>query len=113
MRYYPDYWQVLKIVPKNEKPVYKLYATWLGLDFSSERWRLNSGIVKVTEDQAVRELHFFGNSGSEYVVYNNSSAYRTTRYTQSVLDELITLGNTNGSVIILPVQDFINFDWDN
>ena len=44
--YRPELWCVLKITPKDQKPIYKVFGTWHGGYASSNSWRLNSGITK-------------------------------------------------------------------
>ena len=42
----PDKWLVLKI-----GDLYKVYGTWYGGYLGSDSWKINSGIVKVEEDE--------------------------------------------------------------
>lgn len=55
----PENWVVLKIpAPANYKDeiIYKVFATWSGGYLGSDRWKLNSGIVKVEEDKTYIEI---------------------------------------------------------
>lgn len=67
---YPDRWVILKI---NEN-TYKVFASWKGLD---GRWRLNSGIEKVEQDED--SYYLIGHSGSCYKCdkkeYGTASTY--------------------------------------
>ena len=57
----PDKWVIIHI-PQNN--IYKVFATWAGGYLGGDRWRLNSGINHIEEDQDY--YYFFGHSGSCY-----------------------------------------------
>ena len=62
MSYTPDGWVLLKM---NEPEVfYKVFGFWRGGYTTSDSWRLNSGVVSVTEDEDY--FYFKGESGSVY-----------------------------------------------
>ena len=100
--YTPDYWTVVKIIsgPQNEV-IYKVFGTWRGSYTMNEAWRMNSGITGVeTEGDYIK---FYGNSGSVYKLVNKESNYRTTAYTQSILDYMKNkLEKLNGTIEELP-----------
>jgi hypothetical protein len=64
MSYTPDCWVIVKFVKEQETPIYKVLAGWYGGYLGSDRWQLNSGIVRydLVDDKYV----FHGESGSEY-----------------------------------------------
>jgi hypothetical protein len=80
MTYLPDNWVVLKIT-KPDMTYYRVLGGWSGSYLTGDSWRLNSGIVKVTEDE--NYYNFFGSSGSCYQCHkdcyglraNNAHAY--------------------------------------
>ena len=72
--YLPDNWVVLKISPKNEAPHYRVLGGWSGGYLYGSSWRMNSGIVKVFEDDV--SYTFVGKSGSKYVCRKNSNCIR-------------------------------------
>ena len=62
----PDKWVILKI--NNE--INKVFASWGGGYLSGDYWRVNSGIVKVEEDE--NYYYFYGYSGSIYKCHKNA-----------------------------------------
>lgn len=64
MIYIPDKWLLVKISPKGEDSIYKVFATWSGGYLDGDSWRLNSGIVDITANETSFQFH--GYSGSEY-----------------------------------------------
>ena len=103
MEYQPNYWQVLKITSTEGKVLYKVFATQVGGYINEDSWRMNSGIetVKVTD----RVIEFGGYSGSVYKCLLNKESYRTSMYTQSVLDSMIQKADLIGAKIeVLPFE---------
>lgn len=111
--YKPNYWQVIRITSAEGRVLYKVFATWCGGYLDGDSWRMNSGIKAVEE--AGDYLIFHGHSGSKYSVVNSDHAYRTTMYTQSVLDSMIQKSDLIGaSITILPFDtDFKEIDYEN
>ena len=111
--YKPDYWQVIKITSTEGRVLYKVFATWCGGYLDGDSWRMNSGITAVEEDGDY--LIFHGTSGSKYNVVNSDRAYRTTMYSQSVLDSMIQRCHLIGaSMELLPFDtDFKEIDYEN
>lgn len=102
MNYEPNYWQVIKIV-RDKETIYKLFGTWYGGYTSGDSWRLNSGIMKVEKEGHF--LYFYGFSGSFYTVVNSENLYRTTSYSQSILNNMIENSMKAGvSIEILPFK---------
>jgi hypothetical protein len=102
--YSPDYWQVLKISSLDrEKPIYKVFATWVGGYIRGDEWRMNSGITNVMfEDNCII---FEGSSGSRYVCRNDEHAYRTSGYSGSVLGDYTEKAKEIGaSIEVLPFE---------
>ena len=56
----PDRWVIFKL-PNN---YYKVFGTWAGGYLDGDRWKLNSGISKVEQDENF--YYFIGFSGSCY-----------------------------------------------
>ena len=79
MIYKPDKWVIMRI---GDTP-YKVFGTWTGGYLDSDQWRLNSGIVHVTDKE--RYYLFHGESGSVYQCYKNS--YGTTAYGLGIITE--------------------------
>ena len=77
----PDYWVILKFTVE-DKIYYKVFASFVGGYLDGDRWRMNSGIVSVTESDD--SYLFAGASGSVYSC--RKSKYRTTAYAQQILE---------------------------
>ena len=78
--YTPDRWMLIKI--EGTDPHYRVFGSWIkGNPFNGDDWRLNSGIVGVTEDD--KKYYFEGHSGSTYECWKDS--YGATAYGQSVV----------------------------
>ena len=59
----PDRWIVVKIVQSGET-LHKVLCGWIGGYLEADRWKINSGIEKVTQDDDY--FYFHGYSGSVY-----------------------------------------------
>ena len=104
--YTPDYWTIVKITTPQDKLIYKVFATWRGSYTMNEAWRMNSGITNVEIEG--NYIKFYGTSGSVYKLVNKESEYRTTAYTQSILEHMKQqLGKLNGRIEELP----FNTNW--
>jgi hypothetical protein len=104
----PDVWVILKIEGEGG-PLYKVFASWYGGYLGSDRWKMNSGIVNVEEDENF--FYFFGYSGSCYQCPKGENNYRTNNYTQGILSDILKRSEAvlNVDVKVLePSTDFIN-----
>lgn len=83
--YTPDRWLVVKIHGGELPLTYKVFACWYGgyMD-SSDSWKLNSGITKVTKSKG--NYFFHGFSGSVYRCHANS--YGISSYGSMVLSDI-------------------------
>lgn len=97
--YAPDYWQVIRIVTPTET-IYKLFSSWVGGYANGDSWRLNSGITGIKKVEKVFQMthgpktlpiayEITGHSGSVYTVPARENCYRTTAYTQGILQSII------------------------
>ena len=104
--YTPDYWTIVKITTPQDELIYKVFATWRGSYTMNEAWRMNSGITNVEIEG--NYIKFYGTSGSVYKLVNKESEYRTTAYTQSILNHMKQqLEKLNGTIEELP----FNTNW--
>ena len=62
----PDKWVILKI----NSEINKVFASWGGGYLNGDYWRVNSGIVKVEEDE--NYYYFYGYSGSIYKCHKDA-----------------------------------------
>lgn len=91
----PDSWIVLKITKGSENPIYKVFASWRGGYLDGDYWQMNSGIVKVEEDE--NYFNFYGQSGSCYQCHKKG--YGTIPYSQGVLNQMIKNVGKVGAVM--------------
>ena len=97
--YRPDKWVVVKITGSNLPTVHKVFASWYGGYAGSDSWKLNSGIVNVTQDST--HYYFEGSSGSVYEC--NKHSYGTNMYGTGILQNMIDKVEKNGGTIeVLP-----------
>jgi len=68
--YVPDGWILMKI--NGPTPHYRVFASWYGGYLNGDRWRINSGITKVTEDGGY--YLFEGSSDSLYKCHKQAYA---------------------------------------
>jgi len=82
----PDRWVIVKL-PNN---YYKVFGTWTGGYLDGDRWKLNSGISKVEQDENF--YYFIGFSGSCYKCHKKGYGTATS-WGLSVLNKIIEQGN--------------------
>lgn len=95
----PDKWVILKIGKDN--PSYKVFATWYGGYLGSDSWKMNSGIVRVEEDETYYK--FYGYSGSCYKC--NKKTYGTNMYTQGILNGFLEKVNKIEEILSVVTED--------
>jgi hypothetical protein len=100
----PDRWCIINIIKDGDEPINKVFASWYGGYLGGDYWRINSGIVNVTEDDT--QYFFHGESGSIYQC--NKETYGTTSYGQSVLNGFIKNGEKLGYKITI-LEETVNF----
>jgi hypothetical protein len=99
---FPDHWVIIEQLLDNKQSK-KVLAGWYGGYYTSNSWKLSSGIVKVTkENQNV--FHFDNVSGSHYVCKKDE--YGMTDLMSGALTfyekEIVKAG---GKIRILPLDD--------
>jgi hypothetical protein len=102
--YFPDNWVVVKL--KGDDPHYRVLAGWSGGYTTGNSWRMNSGIVRVTEDKHC--FNFYGSTGSCYQCRKTSYCLRKNNaYIWSQLQE-----QHGDKVEMMPEDtDWMNMDW--
>jgi len=83
----PERWVVLEM-PNNN---YKIFGTWYGGYLDSDRWKLNSGVKKVEQDDEF--YYFYGVSGSCYKCHKDSYGIATL-YGLGVLHNMIKISKS-------------------
>lgn len=97
--YNPDRWVIVKIVLKDEV-IFKVLGGWSGSYLEGQSWRMNSGIVKVSQEG---DYYLFeGSSGSVYKCHKKG--YGTNMITSGIVNEL--LAQKKYKVEIMEDQDF-------
>ena len=96
----PERWVIVKL-PNN---YYKVFGTWTGGYLDGDRWKLNSGISKVEQDENF--YYFIGFSGSCYECHKKGYGTATS-WGLSVLNKIIEQGN--GQIELMENVE----DWEN
>ena len=106
----PNRWVVVKITRADNEPHYKVFGSWSGGYLDGDRWKMNSGISRVEEDET--NLYFHGHSGSCYQC-NKKSYGIATAYSLGVLDNLKNVSVDNGVEIEVLSEDtdFLNLKY--
>jgi len=97
----PDGWVVIKITSKGETN-YKVFGGWGGGYLDGDRWKLNSGISKVEEDDT--NYYFYGYSGSCYQCGKEHYG-RLTAYCYGTLTSIVDKGNSAGAEVEVMDKD--------
>lgn len=97
----PDKWVVLKLNNGGEI-LYKVFGSWAGGYLDGDRWKANSGIVSVDEDDGY--YYFIGYSGSCYKCHKKGYGVMTS-YSQSILDNLIDKASEMDASISVLLDD--------
>lgn len=85
----PEAWTIIKMTNVGDdfgNTYYKVFASWAGSYIEGDRWKMNSGIVKVEEDDT--HHYFYGMSGSCYACQKDAYGVKTS-YSQGVLDNVL------------------------
>ena len=104
----PQKWVIIKI--GGDSPHYRVFGEWLGGYLGDDRWKVNSGISKVYEDETF--YYFEGFSGSCYRCRKDSYGFKDESlsfgsYAGGILGNLIE--NSEGKINIESESlDFIN-----
>jgi hypothetical protein len=105
--YRPEQWVLIKITGTD--PHYRVFGSWRGGFATSDEWRLNSGIVRVEEDNDF--YYFYGHSGSCYQCYKKS--YGTDHmglYNTGSIEEYCK--NSGGLMEIIPdMPNVMEMEW--
>lgn len=79
--YNPHKWLMVQI--KGPDPHYRILGSWMGGYLDGDSWRLNSGVVRVEEENDY--YHFYGSSGSCYTC--RKANYGAHLFGYNVLDK--------------------------
>jgi hypothetical protein len=96
----PKRWVIVKL----PNDYYKVFGTWSGGYLDGDRWKLNSGIEKVEQDENF--YYFIGFSGSCYKCHKKRYGIATS-YGLGVLNKIIEQGK--GQIELMEnVDDWVN-----
>lgn len=101
MEYNPDKWLLVRITNKDGKVYEKVFGTWSGGYLGEDRWRMNSGIERVTEDDDFYYVH--GSSGSVYKCHKKM--YGATAWGTSVVNAFLNSSDYDVEVI----EDYVSY----
>jgi len=106
MSFIPTSWAILKI--DSDDPHYRIFGSIVGGYLNGDSWKVNSGIVSVTEDD--NYYYFNGHSGSVYQCHKK--AYGSfTSYPQSVLSRYCETSEGKISCLIEIPDDLMSMDF--
>jgi hypothetical protein len=90
---------------------YKVFGAWRGGYLDGDRWKMNSGITRVEEDEDY--YYFYGHSGSCYQCHKERWGYGTF-WTGGVLEDIIKKAKELDKEIKVMdrEEDWINFKWE-
>ena len=91
----PESWVIVK-TKAGENTFYRVFGTWAGGYLESDRWKLNSGIDKVKQDNDY--YYFIGLSGSCYKCHKKTYGTATS-FGLGVLNDI--LKNSDGKITML------------
>ena len=81
----PSQWVIIKI-HANDGVYHRVFGSWRGGYLDGDRWKLNSGIASVTQDED--SYYFAGDSGSVYKCHKKTYGVATS-WVRGVLDGII------------------------
>lgn len=94
MTYTPDNWVIVKMT-RPEGVIHKVLAGWSGGYLNGDSWRMNSGIVRTSQDGDY--ILFYGESGSVYKCHKD--AQRLSASTAAIYDTLVNQGKQKGVTV--------------
>ena len=92
--YTPDNWVIVKIT-RSEGVVHKVLAGWSGGYLDCSSWRMNSGIVRASQEGDY--IIFDGHSGSQYKCHKD--AQRLSMATAGIYESLCQRGKQQGITV--------------
>lgn len=106
----PDKWVVVRI-EKDGDVVYKVLMSWYGGYLDGDKWKINSGIESITEDENC--YMFIGYTGSVYVCNKNPNWYGMNSLASAIYDKLVEGGEKSGyHISLMDVSDeFMNIKY--
>ena len=88
----PEKWVILKL----SNNYYKVFATWSGGYLASDRWKINSGIKKVEQDDEF--YYFIGFTGSCYKCLKTSYGIANS-YSSNILNKILEQSKGKASLL--------------
>jgi hypothetical protein len=106
----PDKWVIITDPAETQEEYkYRILSGWYGGYLGSDRWRISSGIIKITEHKTFYEIHNV--TGSTYKCFKNNTGLSS--YTAEIYNHY---KKTQNIVIIddimdLPIRYFTGLDF--
>ena len=106
IKYTPEEWILVRI--NAEKPFYKVFGAWKGSYLNGDAWQMNSGVVKVEEDETY--YYFHGESTSIYKCHKDRYGIRSM-YNQGIINNYQKA--SKGKIEpIFDMPDVTNLKWE-
>jgi hypothetical protein len=99
----PDLWCILKI--DGNDPHYRVFGSFYGGYLHGDSWRMNSGIVRVEEEDGC--YLFYGQSGSCYVC--SKAGYGASNFGYGVIEKYTS--KSDKITILDDVDDWKEMNW--
>lgn len=104
--YTPHNWVLVKITGTD--PHYRVFASWRGGFADGDRWRMNSGITSVEEDE--NYYYFSGHSGSTYICHKKCYGHLGF-YNEGVLQNYCDKSGGHMEYIDEMPENIMTMDW--
>ena len=104
--YYPDLWKIIKV--SGTDPHYRIFGVWHGTYVRGESWRMNSGVVGVSETDD-DEYIFEGYTGSTYTC--KKSRYGSNTFGYGIMNRMVRESNGTMEILEDMPEDIMNIDW--
>lgn len=106
----PDGFLILKITMPESEPLYKLFSGWYGGYLDGDRWRLNSGITLIEEDNEWngkgKFYYVHGNSSTVYHIHEDQYG-KLPSYCSGVLDNMkSTAEEAGGEIQVITIEEY-------
>jgi hypothetical protein len=103
--YYPDLWTIIKV--SGTDPHYRIFGIWYGSYARGELWRMNSGIVNVSETDDA--YIFEGYTGSTYTC--KKPRYGSNTFGYSIMNRMVRESDGTMEILEDMPEDIMNIDW--
>lgn len=101
--YFPDNWQLVRVIPKDTSAAYyRILAGWSGSFMYGSSWKLSSGCERVIDEGDSWRVP--QSSGSAYILRKNSE--RPSMVTAGVLESIVQ--SNHAELLIVKLSDVVD-----